>query len=85
MRHATMMTTANTNPMNSTKDQNSSQEENKAPMTQDPEQLFNTGPYTGGARVTTRDKVRDFFAQPLAVGRWYNDNDGPLSRRGPKN
>ena len=49
-----MMTTANTNPVNSTKDQNKSHEENKAPMTQVPANLFNTGADTGSARVTTR-------------------------------
>ena len=49
-----MMTAADTNPVNSTRDQNNSQEENKAPITQECENLLNTGPNTGSARVTTR-------------------------------
>ena len=69
------MTAASANPVNSTKDQNNSQEENKAPTTQVSANLFNTGPNTGNARVTNRatttTTTKTMSAVFMAVLLWW--------------
>ena len=69
--HPTTTTTADTNPVNSTEDQNNSQEENKAPTNQVSANLFNTGPNTGSARATKSITTKTTSAVFMSVLLWW--------------